>query len=387
MVFAAAGSFHATRCPMSSISSSSTPARFFHLKNTTISIEATVLKNNSKKRNEIIGLPILSLQDLPQIRGRVHEIFQRQSKLAMDDDYKTLQIDQHVAEEGYERCRKICAEYSKTFYLGTLMMRKEQQRAVWAIYGWGRRIDDLVDGPMAEGVSVDVLDQWEDRLEDIFKGKSHDIIDIVLTDTVSKFHLDIQPFKDVIEGMRMDINKKRYKNFEELCLYSYYVNGAGCLMLLPLFGIGSNEETPLQTEKLYNVIAHASLATQISNILRDVGEDASRGRIYLPQDELARFGLSDEDVLSMKVTDRWINFMKEQIKRARFYYQLAEEDSSCFDKTTRLTIIATLRMYSTSLDGIEENDYNNFTKRADVGRIRKLLKLPQTFLRAIMYNS
>lgn len=388
MVYAAAASFHAARW---AVSSSSTTTRSFHLKNNTVIIEATALKKNKRRRDNFssIDLPILYSQELPQINQHISEIIQRQSKVALDhDDYdvvcRRLQIDQIVLEEGYERCRKICAEFSKTFYLGTLLMRKEQQRAVWAIYGWGRKLDDLVDGPMAETVTVDDLDQWEDNLQDIFNGTSHDILDIVLTDTISKFHLDIQPFKDLIEAMRMDIKKKRYANFEELCLYSYHTNGSVCLMTPPLFGFGRNGETPLQTEKLSSAIVHASLATQISNILRDVGEDALRGRIYLPQDELARFGLSDEDVLSMKVTDRWRNFMKEQIKRARFYYQLAEEDCSCFDKMGRLTIIATMRMYSMMLDGIEQNDYDNFTKRADVGRIRKLLKLPQTFLRAFM---
>lgn len=138
-----------------------------------------------------------------------------------------------------------------------------------------------------------------------------------------------------------------------------------------------------------------------------------RGRVYLPQDELAQFGLRDDDILSMRVTDKWREFMKEQIKRARFYFKLAEEGASqldkasrwpvclswCIEHPTKVTITNTyifygydpfctqvwssLMLYRKILDAIEENDYDNFTKRAYVGRSKKLLMLPLAYTKAI----
>ncbi|KAM7280211.1 hypothetical protein ACFE04_007345 [Oxalis oulophora] len=107
-----------------------------------------------------------------------------------------------------------------------------------------------------------------------------------------------------------------------------------------------------------------------------------RGRVYLPQDELAQFGLSDKDIFARKVTDKWREFMKEQITRATFYFNLAEEGASQLDKASRWPVWSSLILYREILDAIEENDYDNLTKRAYVGRTKKLLMLPEAFGRA-----
>ncbi|KAA8530722.1 hypothetical protein F0562_005344 [Nyssa sinensis] len=228
-----------------------------------------------------------------------------------------------LLSEAYDRCGEVCAEYAKTFYLGTLLMTPARRRAIWAIYVWCRRTDELVDGPNASHITATALDRWESRLEDLFQGRPFDMLDAALSDTVAKFPIDIQPFKDMIEGMRMDLRKSRYKNFDELYLYCYYVAGTVGLMSVPVMGIAP--ESHAMTESVYNAALALGIANQLTNILRDVGEDARRGRIYLPQDELAQAGVSDDDIFAGKVTDKWRKFMKNQIKRARMFFDKAEK--------------------------------------------------------------
>ncbi|KAL8532269.1 hypothetical protein ACS0TY_008752 [Phlomoides rotata] len=173
--------------------------------------------------------------------------------------------------EAYDRCGEVCAEYAKTFYLGTLLMTPERRRAIWAIYVWCRRTDELVDGPNASHITPTALDRWEARLDDIFRGRPFDMLDAALADTVAKFPVDIQPFRDMIDGMRMDLWKSRYKNFDELYLYCYYVAGTVGLMSVPIMGIAP--ESQATTESVYNAALALGLANQLTNILRDVGEE------------------------------------------------------------------------------------------------------------------
>ncbi|KAL9455403.1 hypothetical protein AB3S75_010763 [Citrus x aurantiifolia] len=237
-------------------------------------------------------------------------------------------------------------------------MTEERRKAIWAIY---------------------VLDRWEERLQDIFYGRPYDMLDAALTDAVFKFPLDIKPFRDMIEEMRIDTRKFRYENFQELYLYCYYVAGTVGLMSVPVMGIAPDSSSSAQS--IYNGALNLGAGNQLTNFLRDVGEDASRGRVYLPQDELAQFVLCDKDVFARKVTDNWRERMKEQIKRARTFFNMAEEGTSQLDKDSRWPVWSSLLIYREILDAIEENDYDNLTKRAYVGRMKKFLMLPQAYNR------
>lgn len=287
-----------------------------------------------------------------------------------------------LLSEAYDRCGEVCAEYAKTFYLGTLLMTPERRKAIWAIYVWCRRTDELVDGPNASHITPTALDRWEARLEDLFRGRPFDMLDAALSDTVAKFPIDIQPFKDMIEGMRTDLRKSRYRNFDELYLYCYYVAGTVGLISVPVMGIAPDSKAT--TESVYNAALALGIANQLTNILRDVGEDARRGRVYLPQDELAQAGLSDEDILAGKVTDKWRIFMKKQIKRARMFFDGAEKGVIELSPASRWPVWASLLLYRQILDEIEANDYNNFTKRAYVSKAKKLITLPIAYARSMV---
>lgn len=292
-----------------------------------------------------------------------------------------------VLEHAYERCGQVTSEYAKTFYLGTQLMTPEQAKAIWAIYVWCRRTDELVDGPNASRITPQALDRWEERLEALFDGRPYDILDAALTDTIYQFPVDIQPFRDMIDGMRMDLVKSRYETFDELYEYCYRVAGTVGLMTTPVMGIDPSYKGPL--EQVYRAALALGTANQLTNILRDVGEDLQRNRLYVPMEDLERFGLTEAEIVAGLPTDatgvvdqRWRDFMDFQIARARSCFADAEAGVDYLDRKARWPVWSALILYRQILDGIEKNGYNNFTKRAYVPKWRKLSSLPVALMRA-----
>jgi phytoene synthase len=292
-------------------------------------------------------------------------------------------------EEAYELCRQITAEYAKTFYLGTLLMPEVKRRAVWAIYAWCRRTDELVDGAASTTTTDATLDQWEQNLESIFAGHPIDDVDVALVDTLSHFPMDIQPFRDMIAGQRMDLYRSRYETFEELNLYCYRVAGTVGLMSTAIMGVERSQNTApwnRRSPALYpeSEAVALGIANQLTNILRDVGEDARRGRIYLPLEDLALFNYTEEDLFNGVVDDRWQGLMKFEIQRARKFFVEAEKGISQLSPDARFPVWAALLLYRGILDGIERNGYDVFRKRAYVPGWRKFLYLPQAKLNAVV---
>lgn len=288
-------------------------------------------------------------------------------------------------EEAYEECRQITAKYSKTFYLGTRLMPEAKRRAIWAIYVWCRRTDELVDGPDARDTTPETLDRWESRLESIFAGKPRDDYDRALSDTLDRFPIDIQPFRDMIAGQRMDLYRSRYQSFEELKLYCYRVAGTVGLMSEAVMGVDRTPITAPWNNEPFRPTDEAvalGIANQITNILRDVGEDARRGRIYLPLDELELFDYTERDLFEGVVDDRWRALMQFQIQRARKYYVQAEQGISALSPDARLPVWAATILYSNILTEIERNQYDVFSRRAYVPGWRKAMCLPVAWLRA-----
>ncbi|NJN30808.1 MAG: phytoene synthase [Synechococcales cyanobacterium RM1_1_8] len=293
---------------------------------------------------------------------------------------------QMSVDEAYERCREVTATYSKSFYLATLLMTEQKRRAIWAIYLWCRRTDELVDGPAAATTTPATLDRWERQLELLFNGVAVDDEDVALVDTLANFAIDIQPFRDMIDGQRMDLERNRYETFEELKLYCYRV--AGTVGLMSTVVMGADPPTavaPWDKPRLRPPTEEAvalGMANQLTNILRDVGEDARRGRIYLPLEDLAMFDYTEAELMQGLVDDRWRALMKFQIQRARKYYAEAEQGIRALNQNARWPVWSSLMVYSQILDAIEANDYDVFSQRAYVPGWQKLLTLPVAWLRA-----
>jgi 15-cis-phytoene synthase len=288
--------------------------------------------------------------------------------------------------EAFEACRRETAEWAKTFYLGTLLMPPVKRRAIWAIYVWCRRTDELMDSPEAQQRPVaelaQRLDAWEERTRALFRGEVRDGLDLVMRDTIERFSQPLQPYLDMIEGMRMDLTTTRYASFEQLRLYCYRVAGTVGLMTQEVMGVDpAYTSAPWSDPPDTSEAAVAlGIANQLTNILRDVGEDRGRGRIYLPLDELERFGYSEEHLLAGVLNDNWRALMRFQLQRAREWFARSEAGVRWLSPDARWPVWTSLRLYRGILDVIEQHDYDVFNRRAFVPRRGKLLDLPWSFL-------
>ena len=289
-------------------------------------------------------------------------------------------------DNAYEICRKETAQWAKTFYLGTLLLPPSKRKAIWAIYVWCRRTDELMDSEEAQQRSkselADRLDKWELRTKEIFQGNVKDELDHVMADTIKNFPQSIQPYLDMIEGQRMDLEKTRYSTFQELELYCYRVAGTVGLMTQNVMGID-----PAYTNAPWSKCPDPSqaavalgIANQLTNILRDVGEDRSRGRIYLPQEDLQKFGYSEEDLIQGKINTQWKKLMAFQLKRAREWFSASEEGIRWLSADARWPVWTSLRLYRGILNSIERLDYDVFNNRAYVSQFMKMVELPISYL-------
>ncbi len=289
-------------------------------------------------------------------------------------------------EQAYEACRLETAQWAKTFYLGTLLMPPAKRRAIWAIYVWCRRTDELMDSAEAQGRSIDELsarlDAWEVRTRDLFAGKVRDGLDCVMADTLERYPQPIQPYLDMIEGQRMDLRQHRYDSFEDLKLYCYRVAGTVGLMTQEVMGVDAAYTSAPWSDAPDTSEAAVALgiANQLTNILRDVGEDRGRGRIYLPLEDLQRFGYSEPELLAGTLNDNWRALMRFQVDRARDWFARSEAGVRWLAPDARWPVWASLRLYRGILDVIEQHDYDVFNKRAYVPRVGKLLDLPLSFV-------
>ncbi len=283
---------------------------------------------------------------------------------------------QFPLQEAYQACQQVINQHSTTFYWGTRLFPPGKRQAMWAVYCWCRRTDELVDNAKTQPATFELLEKWEYELERTFAGHPATAEDAALTHAVSLYPLTIEPFRDMVRGMRMDLTQNRYQTFEELYLYCYRVAGTVGLMSSAVMGFepgaadGTDEAVAL------------GIAMQLSNILRDVGEDARRGRIYIPLAEMQKFDYSEADLLNNVLDERWTKLMAFQIDRTRDYYAQAERGIAKLQRDSRWPVWASLLFYRGILDQIERNGYQNFSQRAYVSDLQKLLTLPKAWLRA-----
>jgi len=296
-------------------------------------------------------------------------------------------------DSAYEECKKLTSEYAKTFFLATLAMEPLQAKATWAIYAWCRRVDEIVDGPKADPnpeTQRKLLEEWMARLDSMWSDRGGqaglDSFDLAFKDMLQQYPgSDIEPYRDMIRGMQMDIDDRRYETWEELYLYCYRVAATVGLMTLPVMGTAKG----VGVDDARTPAVALGIALQITNILRDVGEDArDRGRIYLPIEDLKRFGVTEESIFERSrnggaVDENYRNLMKFEIARARQYYKEAEEGIALLAPGAQLPVAVAAELYKGILDELEKNDYDNFNKRAFLSREQKLLAVPPLWLKTI----
>ena len=291
-------------------------------------------------------------------------------------------------EQAYEDCRIETERWAKTFYLGTLLMPPAKRRAIWAIYVWCRRTDELMDSPEAQALPEaqlrDRLDHWEARTRELFAGQVRDGLDRVMADVIERYPQPLEPYIEMIEGQRMDLATHRYADFAELHQYCFRVAGTVGLMTQEVMGVDEAYTTAPWSERPDTSEAAVALgiANQLTNILRDVGEDRGRGRIYLPQEDLQRFNYSEAELMAGTLNDNWRALMRFQLERAREWFARSEAGVRWLSADARWPVWTSLRLYRGILDAIERLDYDVFNHRAYVPRMGKLLDLPVSYLMA-----
>lgn len=256
---------------------------------------------------------------------------------------------------------------SKTFYFASSFMGRERRNSVYAIYSFCRHTDNLVDDNEGnQRLQTLLITDWKKRLLEAYKtGYSTDPILNPFVYVMKKNHIPLRYAIELINGVSMDISKKEYKNFRELRKYCFRVASVVGLMLTYVLGIDNITKFKKYATKL-------GIAMQLTNILRDVGEDARMGRVYFPKDELAKFGLVIQDILSLRKTSNVIKFLKFQVARARKYYEGAIAGLSLIQREGRVVVALALSLYREILKVIEENEYEVYSKRAYVHFLRKL---------------
>ncbi len=282
--------------------------------------------------------------------------------------------------QSIERCRQITAKHAKTFYLGSLLLPTSKRHAIWAIYAWLRQTDELLDGLDTQSnypqPTRETLEQWTTQLEALFKkGEPATETDVAFGDAIKRYNLSFAPFKDMLLGQQMDLDTQRYPTWDALWLYCYRVAGTVGLMSSEIMGFVPGRDGTEEAVAL-------GIAMQLTNILRDVGEDARRGRIYLPLEDLHRFGYSETDLFNYVVDERWMQVMDYEIQRARHYYAQAEAGIATLQPDSRWPVWASLMLYRRILNAIEKNHYQVFKNRAYVSTVRKAITLPIAWWRA-----
>lgn len=277
----------------------------------------------------------------------------------------------------YRYCRQIARHHAKTFYLAATFLPKPQQNPIFAMYALLRTVDDLVDlaedkltnGRITREEINSLLDDWKSRLHDCYEGQSGDEpIMMAWHDTLKSYPIPIELPLDLIDGVAMDIEFTPFETFDELYVYCYKVASVVGLMTSEIFGY---------TDKM--ALEHAielGIAMQLTNILRDIGEDVDRGRIYIPLEDLRRFGYSREEFMNKTMNDRFLELMKFQIDRARSYYRSSDKGIPMLLPSSRLAVAISSVNYANILRSIEENGYDVFNRRAFRTLPQKLATLP-----------
>ncbi|MCB8985390.1 MAG: squalene/phytoene synthase family protein [Ardenticatenaceae bacterium] len=279
--------------------------------------------------------------------------------------------DEDTLNKAYDDCEAITAVHSRSFHMASGLLPLEKRRAVRALYAFCRITDDIVD--CQEDAVQQKLEVWH---HDAFS--NHPPVDnlpaLAWTDARLRYQIPLRYAEQLIEGVSRDMVQKRYATFEDLATYSYGVASTVGLMSMHIIGFSGAEAIPYAIK--------LGLALQMTNILRDVGEDWQRGRLYLPQEELAEFGLSETDVDAGQVDDRWRAFMRFQIERNRQLYAEAWPGIAMLHGDGRFAIAAAAGLYQGILDAIESNDYDVFNQRAYISTWGKLRRLPGLWWRS-----
>jgi 15-cis-phytoene synthase len=261
-------------------------------------------------------------------------------------------------------CDRLARREAGNFYHAFRILPSDQRRAMCALYAFMRIADDLADGPGDNAEKRRALASWRRQLNEALAGEDCHPSSAALRQTILGYGIPPRYLEDVLEGVAMDLDTDRYNTFADLYPYCYRVASAVGLACIHIWGF--------ENERALEYAESAGIALQLTNILRDLGEDADRGRIYLPREDLLRFGY-DEESLRLRVRDqRFHALMRFQVARAQEYYDAAAPLASLLRPAGRAVFLVMLRTYHGLLEAIVRRDYDVFSSRVRLSKLHKL---------------
>jgi phytoene synthase len=281
-------------------------------------------------------------------------------------------------EAALSATEKVIRSHSKTFFFATALLPLAERRAIRSLYAFCRASDDLVD--CADTTQQD-LDRW--RVEvNLPSDRQADPILISWSSVRESYQIDTRYERELLDGIEMDLSFKSFETWQELETYCYLVASTVGLLSMPVIGIADGATF----EQAAPYAIKLGIALQLTNILRDVGEDAERGRVYFPEEDLRRFGLTNQDILDKVNDQRFIDLMRFEIDRARRLYREAFPGIALLSRHARPAVGAAALLYQAILDRIESIDYKVHEERAHTTGWQKLLMLPGILLRVVFLN-
>ncbi|HLS16401.1 MAG TPA: presqualene diphosphate synthase HpnD [Paenalcaligenes sp.] len=263
-----------------------------------------------------------------------------------------------------EYCQDKAARSGSSFYYAFLFLPPERRRAITALYAFCREVDDVVDETSEASVARMKLVWWREQLDALFQGEPpiHPVLKALLPH-IQTYDLRYQELLAIIDGMEMDLDQARYQSWDDLKKYCWHVASVVGILSAKIFG-----QTQAQTT---DYAVQLGLAFQMTNIIRDVGDDARRGRIYLPLDELDRFEVRPQEILNGQYSDRFVALMRHQSERAHQYYQQAAQSLPEVDRRAQRPGLLMAAIYHTLLLEIDRDQWDVLDKRISLTPIRK----------------
>ncbi len=262
-------------------------------------------------------------------------------------------------------CQQKTAASGSSFYYSFMFLPKQKREAITALYAFCREVDDVVDEYTELKVAQVKLAWWKDEIRNLYKGNPIHPVTKALQPFVHAYHLSEEHFIEIIDGMEMDLNFNRYQDFKQLQLYCYRVASVVGILSAQIFGF--------ENRKTLKFAHDLGLAFQLTNIIRDVGEDARRNRIYIPLDDLAKFRVSEEDILRSRESNAVRQLLEYEIERAESYYDRALNELPAEDRKKQRVGLIMTAIYRTLLREIKADGAEKVLNfRTSLGTLRKL---------------
>ena len=263
-----------------------------------------------------------------------------------------------------EYCQQKAASSGSSFYYSFMFLPPNRRRAITALYAFCREVDDVVDECQDLQIASTKLAWWRQEVAKLYSGKPEHPVTQALVPVIAEFSVPQEQLLEIIDGMEMDLQQSRYLDFKALSLYCYRVASVVGLLAAEIFGF--------QDRKTLKYAHDLGMAFQLTNIIRDVGEDSRRGRVYLPMDELKRFEVPVADILNARHSDNFRKLMELQIERAEQFYAQAMSMLPAVDRKTQRPGLVMAAIYRTLLEEIKNDGCLVLNQRTSLTPIRKL---------------